>query len=124
MRVPCSSRARRFLRYRLGMTADDSWYAAAWAGRMAAVGNFVSETCARQREHARHTFYHGLNPTTSTTRAAVGAHVGGRKAGHLSRMPRDRSAALMGSANFKFGVLRSTGRHRRTVSKAETGGGD
>jgi hypothetical protein len=25
---------------------------------MAAVGNFVPETCARQREHARHTFYH------------------------------------------------------------------
>ena len=26
--------------------------------RMAAVGNFLPETCARQREHARHTFYH------------------------------------------------------------------
>jgi hypothetical protein len=26
--------------------------------RMAAVGNFVPETCARQRQHARHTFYH------------------------------------------------------------------
>jgi hypothetical protein len=26
--------------------------------RMAAVGNFVPESCARQREHARHTFYH------------------------------------------------------------------
>ena len=25
---------------------------------MAAVGNFVPETCARQQEHARHTFYH------------------------------------------------------------------
>jgi len=25
---------------------------------MAAVGNFVPETCARQREHARNTFYH------------------------------------------------------------------
>jgi hypothetical protein len=25
---------------------------------MAAVGNFVPETCARQREHARHTCYH------------------------------------------------------------------
>jgi hypothetical protein len=26
--------------------------------RMAAVGTFVPETCARQREHARKTFYH------------------------------------------------------------------
>jgi hypothetical protein len=41
---------------------------------MAAVGNFVPETCARQREHARHTFYHkakrarGIPPTVSLPR--------------------------------------------------------
>src|SRR5919106_1662158 len=67
MRVPCSSWARGFLRYRLGMTADhlvvrsttgcDGWPPSA---------NFVPETCARQQEHGRYTVYHKAKRTRRT----------------------------------------------------------